>query len=101
MKKGRRNKDKPKLKGCKPLALGTVLHVLNNIMVVRARGKKLRAVGGLLNSVVLDGRNRGIGRIYDIFGPVDHPYISVKLFTGVNQNRAVADLRGEEVFVLV
>ena len=86
--------------------LGNVLHVLkNNIMIVRgkrkSKRKSLEAAGGLLNSVVLDGRNREIGRIYDIFGPVDHPYISVKLFTGVNQNRAVADLRSEEVFVLV
>ena len=88
--------------------LGNVLHVLkNNIMIVRgkrkskSKRKSLEAVSGLLNSVVLDGRNRGIGRIYDIFGPVDHPYISVKLFTGVNQNRAVADLKREEVFVLV
>ena len=83
--------------------LGNVLHVLNNIMIVRGKRKRksLEAVGGLINSVVLDGRNREIGRIYDIFGPVDHPYISVKLFTGVNQNRAVADLRSEEVFVLV
>ena len=99
MKKGRRNKDKlkpkPKLKSCKPL--GTVLHVLNNIMVVRARGKKLRAVGGLLNSVVMNGRNREIGRVYDIFGPVDHPYIAVKVFTGVN----LADLQNKKVFVLV
>jgi len=85
--------------------LGNVLHVLNNIMIVRgkrkSKRKSLEAVSGLLNSVVLDGRNRGIGRIYDIFGPVDHPYISVKFFTGVNQNRAVADLKREEVFVLV
>jgi len=99
MKKGRRNKDKlkpkPKLKSCKPL--GTVLHVLNNIMVVRARGKKLRAVGGLLNSVVMNGHNREIGRVYDIFGPVDHPYIAVKVFTGVN----LADLQNKKVFVLV
>ena len=97
MKKGRRNKDKPKpkLKGYKPL--GTVLHVLNNIMVVRARGKKLRAVGGLLNSVVMNGHNREIGRVYDIFGPVDHPYITVKVFTGVN----LADLQNKKVFVLV
>jgi len=99
MKKGRRNKDKlkpkPKLKSCKPL--GTVLHVLNNIMVVRARGKKLRAVGGLLNSVVMNGHNREIGRVYDIFGPVDHPYITVKVFTGVN----LADLQNKKVFVLV
>ena len=99
MKKGRRNKDKlkpkPKLKSCKPL--GTVLHVLNNIMVVRARRKKLRAVGGLLNSVVMNGRNREIGRVYDIFGPVDHPYIAVKVFTGVN----LADLQNKKVFVLV
>ena len=101
MKKEKRNKDKlkpkPKLKGCKPLALGTVLHVLNNIMVVRARGKKLRSVGGLLNSVVMNGRNREIGRVYDIFGPVDHPYITVKVFTGVN----LADLQNKKVFVLV
>ncbi len=99
MKKGRRNKDKlkpkPKLKGYKPL--GTVLHVLNNIMVVRARRKKLRAVGGLLNSVVMNGHNREIGRVYDIFGPVDHPYIAVKVFTGVN----LADLQNKKVFVLV
>jgi len=99
MKKGRRNKDKlkpkPKLKSCKPL--GTVLHVLNNIMVVRARRKKLRAVGGLLNSVVMNGHNREIGRVYDIFGPVDHPYITVKVFTGVN----LADLQNKKVFVLV
>ena len=61
MKKGKRGKDKLKLKGSKPL--GTVLHVLNSIMIVRVgvEGKKLRAVGELLNSVVMNGRNREIG----------------------------------------
>ena len=97
MKKGKRGKDKLKLKGSKPL--GTVLHVLNSIMIVRVGvgGKKLRAVGELLNSVVMNGRNREIGRVYDIFGPVDHPYITVKVFTGVN----LADLQNKKVFVLV
>jgi len=97
MKKGKRGKDKLKLKGSKPL--GTVLHVLNSIMIVRVgvEGKKLRAVGELLNSVVMNGRNREIGRVYDIFGPVDHPYITVKLFTGAN----LSDLQNKKVFVLV
>jgi len=97
MKKGKRGKDKLKPKGSKPL--GTVLHVLNSIMIVRVGvgGKKLRAVGELLNSVVMNGRNREIGRVYDIFGPVDHPYITVKLFTGAN----LSDLQNKKVFVLV
>ena len=97
MKKGKRGKDKLKLKGSKPL--GTVLHVLNSIMIVRVgvEGKKLRAVGELLNSVVMNGRNREIGRVYDIFGPIDHPYITVKLFTGAN----LSDLQNKKVFVLV
>ncbi len=83
--------------------LGSVLHILGSgnsrSVIVRVRGKGVRDRGieKLLNSVVVDEDRREIGRVYDIFGPVKHPYITVRLFRGVN----LAELRsgGGKVFV--
>ena len=62
--------------------LGTALHIVDHKLIVRGARVKVEHI---LNSVVMTGDNRKIGRVYDIFGPVDQPYISIKVFKGVNE----------------
>ncbi len=62
--------------------LGTALHIVDHKLIVRGARVKVEHI---LNSVVMTKDNRKIGRVYDIFGPVDQPYISIKVFKGVNE----------------
>ena len=62
--------------------LGTALHIVDHKLIVRGARVKVEHI---LNSVVMTGDDRKIGRVYDIFGPVDQPYISIKVFKGVNE----------------
>jgi len=45
----------------------------------------------------MTGDNRKIGRVYDIFGPVDQPYISIKVFKGVNEEE-LKGLANKKIF---
>ncbi|RZN37727.1 MAG: H/ACA RNA-protein complex protein Gar1 [Methanophagales archaeon ANME-1-THS] len=69
--------------------LGTVLHLVDNQLIVRA-GRL--SVERMINAMVMTADKRKIGKIYDIFGPVDHPYVSV---------RPLGNLKEEELKKLV
>jgi RNA-binding protein len=73
-------KKRPGRKG-----LGTVLHLVDKKLIVR--GGRL-PVERMINAMVMTEDKRKIGKIYDIFGPVDHPYVSVK---------PLGDLKEEEL----
>ncbi len=66
--------------------LGTVLHVVQNKLVVR--GDPVRANNTIklpkFNSVVVNHKRLRIGRVSEIFGPVDHPYIVVKPYRKID-----------------
>ena len=77
-------KKQPKRKG-----LGTVLHIMGKLLIVR--GGRLR-VEGMINALVMTEDNKKIGRVYDIFGPIERPYVSIK---------TLGDLKEEELKKLV
>ncbi|MDI6888627.1 MAG: Gar1/Naf1 family protein [Methanocellales archaeon] len=74
--------------------LGVVLHPSSHKgLIVRSQFEK-----GLpkINSVVVTERMEKIGEVYDVFGPVKRPYISVRLY---GASRAHA-LKNQRVYVL-
>jgi len=75
-------------------ALGTVLHIVDHKLIVRGARVKVEHI---LNSVVMTVDNRKIGRVYDIFGPVDQPYISITIFKGVNEEE-LKGLANKKIF---
>ena len=70
-------KKRPVRKG-----LGTVLHLVDKKLIVR--GGRL-PVERMLNAMVMTEDKRKIGKINDIFGPVDHPYVSVRPLRDLNE----------------
>ena len=69
--------------------LGTVLHIMDKLLIVR--GGRL-PVEGMINALVMTEDKKKIGKVYDIFGPVDQPYVSIK---------TLGDLKEEELKKLV
>ncbi|HDS44767.1 MAG TPA: H/ACA RNA-protein complex protein Gar1 [Methanomicrobia archaeon] len=62
--------------------LGTVLHVLNDQVIVRSGKLNIKRV---LNATVVTAEKQQIGTVYDVFGPVGHPYVSIKVFASVKR----------------
>ncbi len=73
--------------------LGTVLHVMNDQVIVRAGKLNIKRV---LNATVVTADKRQIGTVYDVFGPVGHPYVSIKVFATVKRE----ELPQKALFVL-
>lgn len=73
--------------------LGTVLHVSSHgYIIVKAE------LFPRLNSTVLTKRMKKIGTVYDVFGPVKAPYVSIKPFASVI-NSDSREIRGAKVYV--
>jgi RNA-binding protein len=65
--------------------LGTALHVVQNRMILRGEPVKGNERDiPKANSAVVDQNRKIIGRVFDIFGPVLHPYIIVRPNKGIN-----------------
>ena len=65
--------------------LGTALHVVQNRLIVRGESVEGNwTENPKTNSVVVDQKRMKIGRILDIFGPVKHPFIIVRINRGAN-----------------
>jgi RNA-binding protein len=65
--------------------LGTTHHLVQKKLIVRTEqlsGKNAELPR--INSVVVDHKKVRIGRVFDIFGPTDHPYIVVKPYRNVD-----------------
>ncbi|ATZ61493.2 MAG: Gar1/Naf1 family protein [Methanosarcinales archaeon Met12] len=77
--------------------LGTVLHLLGHKGLI-VRGESDDKMPKLESVVVMNNMKR-IGRIYDVFGPVRHPYISIRLYDGISMSDACA-LKGQRVYSL-
>ena len=71
-----------KRKGKGLRGLGTVLHIMDTNVIVR--GSKIKGER-IIHSVVMTEEKRKIGKVYDVFGPVNRPYVSVKAFKGVKE----------------
>lgn len=76
--------------------VGTVLHMVDRKLIVRGSGR-MRA-GRMINSVVMMADNSKLGKVYDVFGPVNRPYISVKLFKDIKEKQ-LRKLRNKKVIV--
>ncbi|HPR40930.1 MAG TPA: Gar1/Naf1 family protein [Candidatus Methanofastidiosa archaeon] len=57
--------------------LGEVINVSGRTVVVR--GKKISA--NTMGKVVIDRNMKEVGRVVDVFGPVDDPFVKVILFS--------------------
>lgn len=65
--------------------LGTALHVVANRLIVR--GEQIDGSENCIprvNSWVVDQKRMKIGKVFDIFGPVNNPYIIVRPNRGVD-----------------
>jgi len=63
--------------------LGSVLHLSkSNKLVVKSSSKAIPKIG----DPIYDGKNRVIGLVYDVVGPVSSPYVLVKPFGEINPN---------------
>ncbi|HEX7444983.1 MAG TPA: Gar1/Naf1 family protein [Methanothrix sp.] len=65
--------------------LGTALHVVQNKLIVQSE----QIVGSetnipRTNSWVVDQKRTKVGKVFDIFGPIDHPYIIVRPNRGID-----------------
>lgn len=65
--------------------LGTALHVVQNKLIVQSE----QIVGSetnipRTNSWVVDQKRNKVGKVFDIFGPIDHPYIIVRPNRGID-----------------
>lgn len=77
--------------------LGTVLHAIDNILVVRA--DKTLDLGTLnQNSMIITKTMRKLGKVKELFGPEKNPYISIKLFNDIKDPEK-AKLKNERVYL--
>ncbi len=77
--------------------LGTILHIVDNLLIVRA-DKTLKTGDLSENSTVVTKSMKKIGRIKEFFGPVNAPYISIKIFRETKDSE-LAKLRNERVYL--
>ncbi|MCE8422783.1 MAG: H/ACA RNA-protein complex protein Gar1 [Candidatus Methanoperedens sp.] len=77
--------------------LGTVLHAIDNLLIVRA-DQTLEKDVLYQNSIVVTKKMIRIGKIKELFGPVNSPYFSIKLFRDV-QNSEIKKLRNERIYL--
>ena len=77
--------------------LGTVLHAIDNILIVRA-DKTLEPNGLYPNSMVITKTMKRIGRVKELFGPEKTPYISIKLFNEIKDSE-IMKLKKERVYL--
>ena len=77
--------------------LGTVLHSIDNMLVVRA--DKTLETGSLYpNSMVVTKKMKRLGRVKELFGPEKNPYISIKLFNEIKDSE-IKKLQKERVYL--
>ena len=70
--------------------LGTVSRLAQNLLVVRCDGADHPDIG----AAAVDGSLSRVGRVVDVFGPVDRPYVAVTPADGVR----AASLVGERLY---
>ena len=80
----------------KEKGLGTVLHVVDNKLIVKGGGLKVERI---VNSVVMTEDKKKIGKVYDVFGPVKRPYVGIKTFEGIKEEE-LKKLANKKIFVL-
>ncbi len=81
--------------------LGTVLHTSSHKNLI-VRGDKTNQTGNKklfrINTLVFDRRKTKIGKVNDVFGPVDQPYFSVRVLKNV-AGENLRGFKGKHVYV--
>ncbi|MBW6518402.1 MAG: Gar1/Naf1 family protein [ANME-2 cluster archaeon] len=80
--------------------LGTVLHTSShkNLIVRGDENNNKNTLLPRMNNVVMNRKMKKLGKVNDVFGPVDHPYFSVRLFSNV-ANEELLKLKHKHVYV--
>ena len=74
------------------MTLGSVSELAHNgLLIVRARTMPRR------NDEVIDSRNRTVGRVVRVFGPVAKPFVSVQ--PAVRDTNYILSLMGHDVYL--
>jgi len=76
--------------------LGTVLHTIDNLLIVRA--DKTLKKDAFTNAMVITKSMKRIGRIKELFGPVNAPYISIAIFRETKGSELMK-LKNERVYL--
>ncbi len=77
--------------------LGTVLHTIDNLLIVRA--DKTLDTGNLNpDSMVVTKSMKKLGKIKELFGPEKNPYISIKIFKEIKGSE-ILNLKNERVYL--
>ena len=77
--------------------LGAILHLMDNLLIVRA-DSTLEQSFLHENLLVVTKRMKRIGKIKEIFGPVNAPYISIKMFKDINASE-IKGMKNERVYL--
>ncbi len=83
-------------KKVKERGLGMVLHVVDKKLIVRSGKLKVKRV---INSIAVTEDKREIGKVYDIFGPVNRPYVGIRVFEGIKEGE-LKKLAHKKLYVL-
>ncbi|MHC1610320.1 MAG: H/ACA ribonucleoprotein complex subunit GAR1 [Candidatus Methanospirareceae archaeon] len=76
--------------------LGRVLHIVDKKLIVK--GGKVR-VKKVINAVAVTEDKKKIGKVYDVFGPVNRPYVGIKIFGGIKEEE-LKELLHKKLFVV-
>ena len=77
--------------------LGAILHIMDNLLIVRA-DSTLEQSFLHENLLVVTKRMKRLGKIKEIFGPVNAPYISIKMLKDINASE-IKGLKNERVYL--
>ena len=77
--------------------LGAVVDISSPRGLIIRAGESFEVIPEI-NAKVFTKKMDLVGRIFDVFGPVKQPYISVKLNKG-NTGMELLDLKGESVYL--
>ncbi len=77
--------------------LGAILHAVDNLLIVRA-DMALNQSDVRENSAVVTNRMKKVGKVKELFGPVNAPYISLKISKEITASEVIA-LKNERVYL--
>jgi RNA-binding protein len=74
--------------------LGIVQHRFGGLLITRS-GQQIPAIG----SAVVTNTMKRIGTVREVFGPVSHPYISVKTYKNITDSE-VHELENKKLYTV-
>ncbi len=77
--------------------LGNVIHIIDTLLIVRA-DKTLEKGVLFQDSTVFTKKMKKIGKIKELFGPVNAPYFSIKIFKEMTEPE-IMKLKNERVYL--